>query len=322
VNPGAGPRAGQGSDTENVSNEPRLTAVPASRSRMPILKIRLALVLGSLLVAALLGLVSTLAWLTNSTPAPDPSSMQPKGKGIAVITAEAWLSGRPVLVPALKDVTLPETKAPMVHSDLTWEGYVSRTLPSGIAYELHRLLVVFPFTLDNGMKSNRVMRVYVTVALGADGRPYLATMPSLSAVDMRDGQGRVDYTDLSPKDLPSGAVEQIDAWAAAWATDDRDQLKLITGDTAAGVEYMGLGGFTSEGSQVTAGLPAGDTTYGSDTYLVRVRISLTAGGANQYQTETDMDLTMIDTTSGLPRIVGWGPAGAGLRGPSETRQTS
>ena len=289
---------------------------------MPILKIRLALVLGGLSMSALLGLVSTLAWLTNNPPVQDVASMQPKGKGLAEIVAESWLGGRPVLVPVLKDVALPESKVPMVYSDLTWEGYVSRTLPSGVVYELHRMLVLFPFTLDNGEKSNRVMRVYVTIALGADGKPYLATMPSLAAVDMRDGQGRVDYTDLSPKDLPSSAIEQIDAWATAWSEDDRDQLKLLTGDITSGIEYTGLGGFSSEGSQVIAGLPAGETIYGTDTYLVRVRISLTAGGANQYITETDMDLTMIDTTTGLPRIVGWGPAGAGLRGPSETRQTS
>ena len=280
------------------------------------------MVLGSLVAAALLGLVSTLAWLTNTAPVVDASAMQPKGKGIAMISAEAWLDGRPVVVPSLKDVALPEATAPMLHSDLTWEGFGTRSLPSGLTYEVHRLLVVFPYTLDNGVKTNRLMRVFVTVAISADGKSYLAAMPSLAPVDLREGTGRLDYTDLSPKELPTDAISQVEQWATAWASDDRDQLKLITGDTASGVEYQGIGGFSTAGAQVVAALSAGESAYGSDTYLVRVRISLTAGGANQYMTETDMDLTMVDTTTGLPRIVGWGPAGAGLRGPAETRQTS
>jgi hypothetical protein len=311
-----------GSDTDFVSNEPRLTAVPAARSRMPVLRIRLALVLGSLVAAAVLGLLSTLAWMTQSTPAPDLSQALPKGKGVATIAAEAWLDGKPIEVPALMDVALPETRVPLVHSDLTWEGFAPRALPSGVSYEVHRFLVVLPFTLDSGKQSNRVMRVFTTVAVTPDGRSYLAALPSMAPVDMRTGKGVLDYSDLQPKPLPSDAIAQIEQWADAWAADDRDQLKLLTGDTVSGVEYPGIGGFESTGSDVIAALSAGETAYGSDTYLVRVRISLASGGANQFQTETDMDLTMVDITTGLPRIVGWGPAGAGLRGPSETRQTS
>jgi hypothetical protein len=305
-----------------MSNDPRLTAVPAARSRMPVLKVRIALVLGSLIAAAVLGLISTLAWITQSTPETDMSQALPKGKGIATIAAQAWLNGKPVEIPSLTDIKLPDAQSSLTHSDLTWEGFTPRKLPSGVSYELHRFLVVLPFPLDSGKVSNRVMRVFTTVAIMTDGRSYLATLPSMTQVDMRVGKGVLDYSDLQPKPLPSDAIAQIEQWADAWASDDRAQLKLLTGDTTSSVEYRGIGSFESTGSETIAALSAGETTYGSDTYLVRVRISLASVSANRFKTETDMDLTMVDTTTGLPRIVGWGPAGAGIRGSSETRQTS
>lgn len=308
-----------------MSAEPRLTAVPAARSRLPVLQIRLAAVLGSLLLAAVMGIVSTVAWMTNQPPTPDYRLALPQGKAVAELAAVGWLEGTPLVVPALENVTLPDSPGKFVYTNFTWEGFNTDVLPNGFPYELHRFIVSQPIQVDSTRTSNRLLRLTVAVMLSG-GKGYLAAVPAIEPVDMRGVRGVFDYSDVSDNALPGGAQAQVEKWASSWASDNRDQLKLLTGDTTAGIEYPGLGGFTATQTIVENALPAGNTVIGGltyyDAYLVRVRISLTGSGANQFMTESEMDLTVVNASSGLPLIIGWGPAGAGLRGPADTRRAS
>ena len=304
-----------------MRREPRLTAVPAARSRMPLLQIRVAVILGSLVAAALLGLVSTVAWIANKPQPADLGPVTTYGRGLAEVAANSWLDGTPLAVATLNNVTL-KTGSALVHGPIAWDGFSRSSLPapSGLVYERHRFVTTIAGLDDKGKQTWRPVMLTVTVAFPTSSSPVLASLPSLESVTTA-GSGKVfDYTDLSDKQLPSGASAQLQSWVQYWVTDNRAQLKQLTGDGQPGAVYVGLGGFANGELSVVSSLPAGATQYGQDTWLVRARVRLI--GANEYSQEMEMDLTVIDASSGLPRVIGWGPAGVGLRGPNETRAAS
>lgn len=304
-----------------MSNEPRLTAVPAARSRMPLLQIRIALVLGTLLAAALLGVISTVAWMTHRPAPVDLSSVTTYGRGLAEVAVVSWLDGKPIQAGSLDSIEFP-SRTPLAHGAVAWDGFTRAALPepSGLVYERHRFVTTIAGTDDAGEPTWRPVAVSIVVSFPESSRPLISSLPSIEPLDTRNSDKVFDYSDLSTQALPAQAGTEISRWAGYWASDDRDQLKLTTGDQTTGVEYIGLGGFNADTVRVIAALPAGNTAYGSDTWLVRIRLAIT--GANKYSTETEMDLTVVGASTGIPRIVGWGPAGAGLRGPAETRLIS
>jgi hypothetical protein len=296
----------------------RLTAVPAKRSSAPILQIRIILVLGSLLLAAAAGIFSAFAWLSLTIPEPDLSKALPEGKAIAEIAAKDWLSGTPLSVPS-SNVELPGSENPLPYSTLNWDGFTPGTLPSGNLYELHSFSLQLLVTDEEGKTSKKNMILTVPISLNSDGDSIVVGLPYLEQSNVTSENIVFDYSDVNSEQLPPGATQQITKWAQNWATDNREQLKLLTGDTTQGVEYKGIGGFDAERVQIVNSLPGGDTAYGSDTFLVRIRIFLSSKSANKFSTATELDLTLADTNSGLPKIVGWGPAGKGLQGPQDTR---
>lgn len=301
--------------------KPRLTAVPAARSRFPVLQIRLALVLGSLLFAALMGIISTVAWINNKPAAVDLSGNVAYGRGVAQVAVNTWLDGKNVLIPGLKDVTLRGSGKPLPHGDVVWDSFKRQQLPgSGLIYERHSFITTIDGKNDDGQSVVRLVKVSVTVAFPAGQQAVLAAAPSLEPVDPRSYDGSFDYSDLRPKAVPGNVPAQLQAWAEAYASDDRSALKQLTGDGTAGVEYAGIGGFALDSVSVVNAIPAGATTYGADTWLVRARILLI--GANEFSSVSEMDITVVSASSGLPRIVGWGPAGVGLLGPLDTRRNA
>lgn len=292
----------------------RITAVPAKRSSAPILQIRLILVLGSLILAAVAGIVSTFAWLSLSIPEPDLTKALPQGKSVAEVAADNWVNGTPLTVPSA-DIVFPENSKPLPYSSLVWDGFTSGTLPSGSVYELHS----FALQLGNEDNGPKNMILTVPIAINSQNEPIVIGLPYLEQATASGEEIIFDYSDVGSGALPSGASEQITKWAQSWASDNREQLKLLTGDTTNGVEYRGIGGFTADRIQILNALPSGDNQYGSDTYLVRIRVFLSGDSANEFNTATELDLTLANASSGLPKIVGWGPAGKGLLGPQDTR---
>ena len=299
--------------------EPRLTAIPATRSRLPVLQLRLALVLGSLVLSAVMGVVSTIAWIGNKPPALDLRGAVAYGRAVAEVAAESWLDGKSVALPVLDGIELPQDGKMLPHGSVVWEGFTRESLPNGLVYERHTFLTTINGVGEDGEPNLKLLRVAVSVAFPNGAQAVLASLPSLESVDNRSSSKVFDYSDLQTEDIPGSVQAQLQKWANAYATDDRSNLQQITGDSTPKVEYVGLGGFIAGTPSVIAALPAGETDYGSDTWLVRSRVPLS--GANGFSSEIEMDLTVVEASSGLPRIVGWGPAGSGLRGPIETRRT-
>ena len=298
-----------------------MTAIPATRSRLPLLQMRLTLVLGSLVMAAALGLVSSVAWLANRPEPVDLTPVTAYGRGLAEVVAHSWLDGTPLGVATLEGVAL-QTGRELQHGSVAWDSFTRSSLPSpsGLVFERHRFVTTVAGVDADGRETWRPVALSVSVAFPDGRQPVLAAVPTLEPITT-SGSARVfDYSDLDVDQLPGAAVEQLRRWAKYWATDDRTQLKQLTGDGSADAMYVGLGGFGSAELTVSAALPAGNTGLGADTWLVRARVKVV--GANQYTQEMEMDLTVVGASSGLPRVIGWGPAGVGLRGPAETRSVS
>lgn len=306
------------SDTNRVpakSSLPRLNAVPASRSRGAVLKVRLYLVLGLLVLCALMGVASTVAWIV-SRPAPSaltPRDVLPRGVGIAEVVARAWLAGDPIPVPAVPELDVPQGRSgSMPVSTFAWEGYTKEQLPppNGTTYEVHRFLFTTPYATEDGT-ATRTLRISVPVATTPSG-VLLAGLPVVDTPRFRPGEAkRFDYQDLGSESIPNTAEDEVGVWLSAWAADSRRELKQLSGDTGPG-EYVGLGQFSVGNWQIVSAIP-----FSNDRWLVRVRAELV--GPNGYATEMEMDITLAQASTTLPKIIGWGPAGSGIVEPDQVR---
>jgi hypothetical protein len=303
---------------------PDLTAVPAARSRAATLKLRFALLFSTLVLAAFSGIFAAVAFINYEPPVVDITENVPRGRAVAELAAESFLSAGPLPVPSLGQ-PLPTGQDPAVEvfGPITWNSFTRSTLPSGEKVESHRFL--FYRTIrsggsvaeDGAILNQRVeyelMELTVLVAVPSKGDPALAARPFFTPAEYVLPEGFVaDYTDQDIESLPQPATDQITAWATAWAEDDYERLKLMTGDTAPKVRYRGLGGFTVTAVNIYSALPVLE-----DAYLVRARVVLES--ANGSRLEMDMDLTVTEASTGLPKVSGWGPAGSGVRRPADVR---
>jgi len=329
--PGGCPEPGvrAGSETKRVNDRgfpqdglPKLTAVPAARSRAAVLKVRLYLVLGGLVVTSLIGVFAAVAFLTFDPPVVDVAESKPRGRAVAELSAHDYLFGGALLLPTAPNQEIREGSSVEVFGPLTWDGFERITLASGVPAEMHTFLFHRPVrsggttdetgALVGQQVSYQLMKLTVLVAVPADGNPVLAARPHFVPAEYREVPVVADYTDLDPQPLPATALEQLRSWATAWATDDAEKLKLLTGDQTPNVRYVGLGGYEFTGMSVIASIPVAE-----DAFVVRARLVL--AGANGSTLEMDMDLTITAASTGLPNVSGWGPAGSGLTTPADVR---
>lgn len=328
--PPYGPFPERGSDTGDVANRgsgpdglPRLTAVPAARSKAAVLKVRFWVILGGLLFSAAVGLFAAVSFLTFEPAVVDVDDAKPQGLAVAELAANDFLYGGGFSVPQVPGQDSPEGSSVDVAGPLVWDGFTRYALPNGTPVEAHRFL--FHRALRSGGTTGptgevvdqdvayQLMELSVLVAVPLDTNPVLAARPYMSPAVYSDAELVADYSDFElAAPLPSGAAEQIGSWGKAWAEDDAEKLKLLTGDLTAGVRYVGLGGYSFAEIRVLS-----SSEFAEDSYLVRVRIVLT--GANGSILEMDMDLTVTAASTGLPKVSGWGPAGSGLRTPADVR---
>jgi len=302
---------------------PRLTAIPAARSKAVVLKVRFWSILGALLFAAGVGVFAAVSYLTFEPPFVDVEAAKPRGLAVAELAANDFLYGGALAVPAVQDQDPPAGSAVDVIGPVVWDRFVTSTLPNGVPLEMHKFLfhrtVKAPDTVNpdgqtvEGKVNVQLMELSVLVAVPSDANPAIAARPHMVPAVYADLAVRTDYSDSDLiETLPSAAVNQLRAWGSAWARDDSEQLKLLTGDQTADVRYVGLGGYSLNGMTVVSALE-----FAPDEFLVRVRVGLR--GANGSILEMDMDLTVTAASSGLPKVVGWGPAGSGLRRPEDVR---
>lgn len=302
---------------------PRLTAVPAARSRAAVLKVRFWAIFGGLLFSAGVGLFAAVSFLTFEPPVVDVDDAKPRGLAVAELAANDFLFGGGFRIPQIPGQDSPEGSSVDVSGPLVWDRFVRYTLPNGVPVESHRFLFHRAIRGASSTTSSgevieakptlQLMELAVLVAVPDDTNPVLAARPYMTPAVYSDAGLKTDYSDSElAAPLPGGAAEQLGSWGKAWAADDSEKLKLITGDQTPNVRYVGLGGYTLDELRVLSA-----SEYGDDSFLVRVRIALS--GANGSILEMDMDLTVTAASTGLPKVSGWGPAGSGLRTPADVR---
>jgi hypothetical protein len=299
---------------------PRLTAVPAARSRAAALKVRFALLLTALLLSSAVGLFAAFAFLSFDPPVVDVDAAKPRGRAMAELAAYAYINGSALPLPVIQGEQLPESSPIEVKGPITWDGFDRQALPSGETVEAHRFLFYRPVAASADQTANQktayqLMLLTVLVGTPTVGNPVLAARPHFAPAPWRDNSTLVaNYSDAEPVTLPTGAVEQLSSWAGAWAINDAEKLKLLTGDQTAGVRYVGLGGYQFVEMRLIASIRTA-----ADGFLVRARVVLAS--ANESRLEMDMDITVDSASTGLPNVIGWGPAGSGITAPADVRVT-
>lgn len=286
----------------------RWTAVPAARSSAPILKIRLYLVLGSLVVSAVMGLFAGISSLTRTDPViPEPPAVA-QGQGFAEIVADDWLAGRGTTVPAGDTLDRRLGASPTVDEDtekvtfhalegitrIAWSGF-DVYVQEGRTFEAHRFYV-----------GGRVPRELTVVVELTDAGPLLAATPALAPLAAQAEPPRqFDWAESEARTPVSADVERVAAeWAAAYATDDRQALRDLTGDTQRRI-YAGLGGFEVVETTMGGAVPIFESTD-----LV-VRVKVTMKDDTGFQATSDWDLRVAAADTAAPRVVAWGPAATG-----------
>lgn len=164
--------------------------------------------------------------------------------------------------------------------------------------------------------------------------PYLASPPvmmpakNIILTNESDLDTPAQSDGYTPLKLNEFSLKAIADWASAYAQDDTESLKRITGDQSAAHMYHGLGGFSLEGTptslwafQNSLGTLQDDT---DDFIISRVQFRMVKRLDNNLsntqrevlgertgmfvQTQT-FDLMLRNFSSGTPNVVAWGPAG-------------
>jgi hypothetical protein len=313
-------------ERSNQGGLPRLTAVPAARSKAAVLKVRFWAILGALFFSAAVGIFAAVSFLTFEPEIVDVEASKPRGLAVAELAAHDFLFGGTLTVPEVQGQNPAPGSAVDVAGPVVWSSFTRSTFPNGVPVESHKYLfhreireastTTSTGEVIEGAVTFQLMELTVLVAVPTDVNPVVAAMPHMVPVVYSDLAIKTDYSDSSlVQSLPASAVAQLRAWGESWAKDDSQQLRLLTGDQTANVRYVGLGGYTLAEMRVISALEFGD-----DSFLVRIRIALRS--ANGSILEMDMDLTITSASSGLPKVSGWGPAGSGLRTPADVRVSS
>lgn len=336
------------SDTPNMPRAP-WSAIPAARSSLPVLKIRLFLVLGSLLLAAALGIVSTVAWLTRP-PAGGGGAPTPHALGFATTIATNYLTDHPVslmngivsgLNPSLGHPTRPDFGLPV--TSFAYDTFVTGPNP---VYINGDFLETYYFDVET-TRANYLLAVPVDVTPTGNSLaayptllPYVNLSPSFpsgppstygiySATD-NTSAGVIDYShDTNPvgcsgctNSLSTPVTSIISQWAADFTSNSSqaqaDLQKNVVGDASASPgTYIGLSGINPLANSTYVTVVGGTqqtTTIGNTQVpvdIVHVTLLLTPTGAKGFTVSSDYDLLVIDPQTSTPHVVAWGPAGSG-----------
>lgn len=284
-------------------SRPSWSSIPAPRSALPMLKIRLWALLGALLLAAATGMFSTYAWLTAEPPVIDFSSARPYAQGHAVAIAEAWVNGR--------TTTLPVADGIDARFNEVSSGGIHRTVKSISVVDWKResvngRVVETQFVLVDAVEADFI----VALPFVFDGAtPVLAAYPSIQPSRFVGPPPALEYQDVAAKleEIPTAVRERLEQWGRAYGASDGSALRDLADDTAATADmYRGLGSFTLAASpeirtavQVSPGV-----------IVVRARfIFIPQDAPAGFSSDFDLLITAADSTK--PRIVAWGPPGSG-----------
>jgi hypothetical protein len=304
---------------------PRWTALPAARSKAPVLQIRLFLVLGVLILAASFGLISLVAWINVKPTPPTPT---PVSASASATVATNYLLGQSTVVPV----------APVAATTAGVQWTLDQTLglspnsPTGTR-DLYSLVLdksgshPYGFTITTYGPTGATVDVetdyYVAVTnygtfvvavpmyLTATGS-QLAALPSLSAyAPVASGTNTgLDYHLLTGYEAPSSAMNAaVQSWAQAYVTGTPTLASIVLAPNIASPDYESLTGFTLTSATALGAVPGAGVDAGY--VYVRVRLVIASTSANGVSLTMDTDL-MLQQTTAQPayKAVAWGPTGS------------
>ncbi len=273
------------------------TAVPAKRSRSSDANFRAMLVLGILVIAAIMGVVSLIAWITTDTSAPLPPYQPPVGTAVAKSAASAFISGTMPVVPATpNDDDIYVAPTGTIATDGLWEVGVYRDVyylenESTVPIEIHSFLYV---------DGENTYLVTVPVTLQEGELPTVAATPFLEPyVGATEGI----MLDLIGEDVvASDAVkEKINRWATAYYSDNQGELADVSGDAAGA--YYGLGGWKVEDLRIVM---YRQPNASKNRFVARLSINVVREDGVQMNQFMDI---VVDESGSVPTIPAWGPIG-------------
>ena len=308
-----------------------VSGVPAKRSGLRDLKIRRRLIFTGLILAAALGLLSTVAWLTQ--PKPETMDIPPGIDQVwadATITAEQWLNGATLTMPVADTVDPSKVeRKTFKYKELTPSGFTEQKVPQRQGESaLQTLNVLFTVNLyteapsesnpDEIIQTPQYFTLTVPMVYDPSGKTaVLGALPSLQPVTPVSGSGigAANYAEITLDDLANqeAVVTAIETWATTWAKSSNDplgaidpafnsDLKRITGDPEPNRFYLGLGGWSVADLVIGDGTSSSLESYGGGViFNLTMTLTSPAGGV----TTSSYDVWVQDVDSASPKVVAW-----------------
>lgn len=308
-----------------------LTAVPALRSSLPLLRVRRRAVLIALIAAAGLGVVSAVVTMTR--PAGGVTQViasDSQAAALARIAALDYLAARDTSVGAAAgvDTRFSTRNVPLAIADLAYSSSSRHQMGDLVQAQFEE--VKFRVALAGTDSAAGGLLDLTVPMLKTSAGWVLAALPSIAPAQAASTTQAVEYSDLFQEGGTAGdlgqeptwgaaAVSQVERWAQAYASEGANSKALfdLTGDRDSTHSYAGLGGWTASKVTVTSYTkgPNNDersSTFGSMWVAVRVHLVLTSSAANGPTLSADYDLLLEPGMNpASPPVTAWGPAGVG-----------
>jgi hypothetical protein len=302
----------------------RWSALPAARSKAPVLQIRLYVVLGLLLISAAAGIVSTIAWM-NVKPA--TATPQPDTATASATVATDFLLGQPTPIPVAPPatstngaqwtldptlgVTTPVALGTRELYSLTLDksgshGYGYTITTYGSAPNVTYVETDYYVAVTNYGTFDVAVPMYITPA-----GPELAALPTLLPYTPQ-ASGTLNGLDYHTEPGYETAPAAVATAAQTWAQDyvgNSSALGTEVANPSGDTDYAGLSGFTLISATPIGAVP-GTGTDAPYIYL-RERLVISPASAKGVTLSMDFDLMLTTPTSGnVYNVVAWGPAGS------------
>lgn len=294
-----------------MSTSRRWAAIPAARSSMPVLKVKLWLVLGTLFFSAAMGIISIVIVLAGtSAPAPVTTGPSTANQAFAETVAYDFLAGRSTQVAVATGVDRNFGRG----TDVITAQAVESVIPVSVDYQTVNGLPVELYRFAAVLTGGRTLQVTVPVQPTTIG-PVLLAAPAVFAPQSYAADDVVDafdYTQLLAANSGSpspNTTAVVDQWAQAYAAGDSATLQRdVVGDPDPNGVYVGVGGLTASEVKVISWFPRDET---GQYVSLRVSVLLSSTGAEKWTVRSEFDLLVKDPTSATPKVQAWGPVGSG-----------
>lgn len=240
----------------------------------------------------------------------------------------AYFSGSQPVVNMLETAKWDEAKSQPIHGEVTGltliNGYDSKTTIPQEDLDKIGDFFIQPFEehltyigVLGGRQYKFSLSLLVPSAATTDSRPYLMAPPMIepagSVVAVGASTGEPGGSRFTKVEYNEGVAKTLLAWATAYAENDRDTLKRISGTTQNNVTYPGLGNFK------LIGAPTVDWSYAlvdkPELSVAQVSFKLSANDVHGAKASDKLLIpqvvnVLITDISGDGHVAAWGPAGS------------